>query len=143
MEIKFDKFEKIINKKLKTNQFLLAVSILIGLIIFYFNRNHSLWAILFIAIGSLSLPNINNCKQDLADFRAGKLKDIEGLVLDVFPEKNSVNNSNWIIFLESRKKLKEFVVSEKPEIDVDSVVKIYHTTKMGIPVKIEIVTQKS
>ena len=104
MEYALERIEDIIKKKLRTNQLLLAISVLISLSIVITNKNNVYWALYFAIIGALSLPNINNCKQDLLDYRKNKLISVTGNVLEIFPERNTENvndsNMNWIIFLE-------------------------------------------
>jgi hypothetical protein len=134
--------EPIIKKKLKTSQILLTISILISIgvtcIGFHSEPSYYLWAMYFVIIGALSLPNINKCKKDLLDFRKNMISYTEGKVLDVFPEREE--NGNWIIFLdvEGEKDIVEFVVPSKPSIQVESMIRIHHTNILKVPVKIEI-----
>lgn len=137
--VTINEFEKIIQKKLKTNQLLLALSVIMGMTAFFIENNNAYWAMLFIAIGSLCLPNINRCKQDLKDYKHGILGTTEGKILDSFPENENKNNNQWIIFLEieGKKGFKEFIFPQSPKLEINSFVKIYHTNIMGIPVRIE------
>jgi hypothetical protein len=134
--------ETIIKKKLKTSQLLLMISIIISMSVAYIGfrsgASYYLWAMYFVIIGALSLPNINRCKKDLLDFRKNMISYTEGKVLDVFPEKE--DNGNWIIFLdvEGEKDIVEFVVPSKPSIQVESVIRIHHTNILKVPVKIEV-----
>ena len=89
MEYALERIEDIIKKKLRTNQLLLAISVLISLSIVITNKNNVYWALYFAIIGALSLPNINNCKQDLLDYRKNKLISVTGNVLEIFPERNT------------------------------------------------------
>lgn len=140
MEITIKDYEKIIKDKLRNNQLLLILSVILGMGVFIMNTENVYWAMLFILIGALCLPNINKCKKDLRNQKYGIIKITEGKVLDVFPEREGKEDSNWIIFLEvpGKKKIGEFIVPIKPEIEIDSNIKIYHTEAMHVPTKIEI-----
>lgn len=139
LQLTLEQFEKVIHRKLKTNQLLLFISIIISLAIFVLDRSYVWWSLYFLLIGALSLPNINRCKEDRKLFKESKFKEVKGKVLDLFPEKDG--GQNWIIFLEEENtsKLQEFVVSVKPNIEVEQFVVITYTPKMNIPVRIELV----
>lgn len=140
LEITIKDYEKIIKDKLRNNQLLLILSVILGMGVFIMNTENVYWAMLFILIGALCLPNIDKCKKDLRNQKYGIIKITEGKVLDVFPEREGKEDSNWIIFLEvpGKKKIGEFIVPIKPEIEIDSNIKIYHTEAMHVPTKIEI-----
>lgn len=133
--------EQTIKKRLQTSQLLLFVSIAIaGVVAFIGNSSGSmyyLWAMYFVVIGALALPNITRCKKDLLDFQKNMLTITEGKVLDVFPEKDE--NGKWIIFLdvEGDKDVVEFIVPAKPSIQNETIVKIFHTNILKVPVRIE------
>lgn len=137
--ITISEFEKIIQRKLKTNQLLLALSVVMGMSVFFIKNNNAYWAIAFIMIGSLCLPNINRCKEDLKNYKHGILGTTEGKILDSFPENENKQDGQWIIFLEieGEKEFKEFIFPQNPNVEINSFVKIYHTKIMGIPVRIE------
>lgn len=138
MQLTLEQFEKVIHRKLKTNQLLLLISILISLAIFVLDRSYVWWSLYFLLIGALSLPNINRCKEDRKLFKENKFNEVRGKVLDLFPEKDG--GQNWIIFLEEEhtSKLQEFVTSVKPSIEIDQMVAVTYTPKMNIPVRIEL-----
>lgn len=138
MQLTWEQFENVVRKKLRTNQFLLFISIVIGISVFIINRDSVLWSILFIGIGSLSLPNINKIKEDMKLFKENNFTTTSGKVLDVFPETDE--GDNWIIFLEdtSKSKIVELVVPTNPNISVEQGIIVHFTPKMTIPVKIEV-----
>ncbi|WPS85397.1 hypothetical protein SMD22_01855 (plasmid) [Brevibacillus halotolerans] len=142
MQLSWEQFQHVINKKLRYNQLLLVISVVLAIIFFFIQRGNLLWSGYFLLIGSLSLPNINRCKEDIILFKNNKLKSEKGKVLDIFPEKES--GPNWIIFLEvdssTRKKdnLLEFIVPIKPSVQEKQVVTVHYTPKMTIPVRIEL-----
>lgn len=134
--------EGIIKKKLKTSQLLLAASVLIAGGVAYLattsGTSYYIWAMYFVVVGALSLPNINKCKKDLLDYHKNNVGFTEGKVVDVFPENKE--DGNWIIFLdvEEKKGVVEFIVPFKPSISIEQTVKIFHTNILNVPVKIEI-----
>lgn len=131
--------EKVISKKLKNNQLLLAISIGISLAIILYKREnvYIYWSFYFLFIGALNLPNINKCKKDLIEYKSNLISSVTGRVLDVFPEKDE--SGNWIIFLDiqGEKDIKEFIVSVKPEVEIDNIAQIFHTNILKVPIKIE------
>ncbi|MDF2880074.1 MAG: hypothetical protein K0R54_631 [Clostridiaceae bacterium] len=142
MELELEQIENVIKKKLKTNQLLLAMSILMSLTVFLTNTDYVFWAIAFISIGALSLPNITKSKKDLIDYKNYKYSMTEGILIDMFPEKKDVENGNWIIFIHEENKKKdytEFVVMQNPNIAINSKIKIQHTKELSIPIKIEVI----
>lgn len=138
MQLSYEEFESIINRKLKTNQLLLLASIAIAVIIFIWDRNWVWWSLYFLVIGALSLPNINKCKEDKKLFKENQFKSVQGKVLDVFPEKEG--GKNWIIFLqeENKHKILEFVVNTQPNVSIDQHIVITYTPRMNIPVQIKL-----
>jgi len=136
MNLSHEEFDKIIRKKLRNNQWLLAVSIIISLTIFMWSTDYVFWSIYFLAIGALSLANINNCKSDLKHFKDTTLEIVRGKVLDVFPENEK--EQNWILFLQEEKssKIREFIVPFKPKIQMEQECEAHYTPKMEILVKI-------
>lgn len=135
--------ESIIKKRMKLSQLLLLVSIVIAVGVGYWgvksNTNYYIWAIYFLFIGALSLPTINRAKQDLSDFKKNILNQTEGRVLDIFPEKKE--SGTWMMFVghENTQKIDEFVFPSKPEIVVESQIRVYHTKILKIPVRIELI----
>lgn len=138
MHLSLEQFEKIIQRKLKHNQILLAASVLIALVLFVIQNENVLWSIYFLLIGALSLPNINRCKSDRKTFNEKNFEVSRGTVLDLFPETE--NGTNWIIFVDdpssNKAKVTEFVVPAKPEVNVGDSVIIHFTPKMNIPVAV-------
>lgn len=137
--------EKQINKKLRNSQLLLVASIMIAFSVALFgaltNQNYYLWAMYFVIIGALTLPNINKCKKDLVDYKQNKIAVTEGKVVDIFPEKE--DEGNWILFLdvEGQKNISEFLFPQKPSIEPNQTIKLVHTSVLNIPIQIEIVTK--
>lgn len=136
MNLTWEQFDGLVRKKLRTNQLLLFISIAIGITIFIINSDSVLWSLLFVCIGSLSLPNINKIKEDMKLFKSNQFKKTGGKVVDVFPETDG--GENWIIFLEESEKSKviEFVVSGNPNVSVNDDIIVHFTPKMKIPVKV-------
>lgn len=136
MNLSHEEFEKIVHKKLRNNQLLLAISIFISLSIFIISSDNVFWSIYFLAIGALSLSNINHCKSDLKDFKNTDLEMVKGKVLDVFPENET--EKNWILFLEEENssKIREFIVPFKPSLQMEQECEAHYTPKMEILVKI-------
>jgi hypothetical protein len=142
MQLTWEQFDKVINKKLRYNQMLLCISVLFATVFFFIQRDNLLWSIYFVIIGSLSLPNINRCKEDRMLFQNNKLQTKSGKVLDVFPERDG--GTSWIIFLESdslnkkKENLLEFIVPEEPKVKENESITVHYTPKMSIPVRIEV-----
>ncbi|MFF2531473.1 hypothetical protein ACFVS2_21435 [Brevibacillus sp. NPDC058079] len=142
MQLSWEQFQLVINKKLRYNQLLLVISIVLAVIFFFVQRENLLWSGYFLLIGSLSLPNINRCKEDIELFKNNRFASETGKVLDVFPEKEG--GSNWIIFLETdsstnkKDQLLEFVVPAEPGVKETQVVTVHYTPKMSIPVRIDL-----
>lgn len=134
--------EGIIGKRLKKSQLLLMISVVIASGVAYLGTqsgaSYYIWAMYFVLIGALSLPNINKCKKDLIDYHKNILSHTEGKLLDLFPEKEE--DGKWIIFLdvEGKKDIVEFIVPFKPTLTSDSNVKVFHTNILKVPVKIEV-----
>ena len=146
MEIKIENIESIIYKKLKTNQILLAISVIISISVVIWRLDYVYWALYFAFIGALyfafigalNLPNINKCKQDLFDYKRNNIISTKGLVVDFFPEKEGTTN-NWVLFLNhdgNIKNIKEFVLPEIPNLKTESSLEIYHTRLLEVPVKV-------
>lgn len=137
MEFKLDNIESVIKKKLKTNQMLLAISVCISIAVVYWRIDYVYWALYFALIGALNLPNINKCKKDLIDYKNNYLSSVKGQVLDFFPETDD-ENGNWILYLnvEGQKDIKEFVISSNVDIKVNSLVEVFHTNLLHVPVKV-------
>lgn len=133
--------EQIIKKRLQKSQFLLLASVAIAGVVAFIGSSsgtmYYLWAIYFVVMGALALPNINRCKKDLLDFQKNVLTVTEGKVLDVFPEKEE--SGKWIIFMdvEGNKDVVEFVVPVKPSVESQTTVKVFHTNILKLPVRIE------
>lgn len=134
--------EKTIKKRLKTSQLLLLVSVVIAGGVVYLGTiagaSYYIWAMYFVVIGALTLPNINKCKKDLLDYHKNVISYTEGKVLDVFPEKEETGK--WIIFLdvEGNKDVVEFIVPTKPSIEPEKTIKVFHTNILKLPVRIEV-----
>ena len=137
MNLTPEMFEKMIQKKLRTNQILLYASIIIGLTVAVISRENIIWSIYFIAIGSLGLVNINKCKADRQLFKNNKLEKANGVLLDCFPETKD-ESKNWIIFLEDfqTKEIREFTVPMKPDVEINRTYEVHYTPKMEVLVKI-------
>lgn len=133
--------EQTIKKRLQTSQLLLFVSIAIAGVVAFIGSNsgtmYYLWAMYFVVMGALALPNINRCKKDLLDYHKNLLTVTEGKVLDVFPEKEE--SGKWIIFMdvEGQKDVVEFIVPAKPSLQNETTIKVFHTNILKVPVKIE------
>lgn len=141
MHLSLEQFEKIIQRKLKHNQILLAASVLIALVLFVIQKENVLWSIYFLIIGSLGLPNINRCKEDRKTFNEKQFGVIKGTVLDLFRETE--NGKNWIIFIEdtssNKAKISEFVIqADQENLKVGDSVIIHFTPKMNIPVEVRL-----
>lgn len=137
MEFTLNNIESVIKKKLKINQILLAVSVFISLAVVLWRIDYVYWSLYFALIGALNLPNINKCKKDLIDYKNNSLSSVKGQVLDFFPETED-ENGNWILFLniEGEKDVKEFVISSNVDIKVNSLVEVFHTNLLHVPVKV-------
>ncbi|PLS15072.1 hypothetical protein CVD28_24875 [Bacillus sp. M6-12] len=134
--------ENTIKKRLKTSQLLLFVSVVIAVGVAFLAQNagpsYYIWAMYFVVIGALALPNINKCKKDLIDYHKNVISHTEGKVLDLFPEKEE--SGKWIIFLdvEGKKDVVEFILPFKPSIQPESTIKVFHTNILKLPVRIEV-----
>jgi hypothetical protein len=135
MYLSNEQFDGLINKKLRTNQLLFYISVLIALTVFIFTQN-PLWSFYFLIIGALSLPNINKCKEDRKLVREEKFNIVTGKVLDVFLEREE--GVNWILFLENENKnVLEYLIHGDPHVDQEGQATIYISPKMKIVVKVE------
>lgn len=137
MEFKLNNIESVINKKLRNNQLLLVISVLLSVGVVIWRMDYVYWAMYFALIGALNLPNINKCKKDLIDYKNNSLSSVKGQVLDFFPESD-VDNGNWILFLnvEGEKDVKEFILSSTTDIKVDSIIEVFHTNLLHVPVRV-------
>ena len=137
MELTLQQIEKTINKRLRTNQLLLAISIILAIGIVALKPSYLYWSFYFMVIGALNLPNINKCKKDLNDYKKNELDSTQGKVLDLFPEKDE--DGSWIIFMEveGQKDIKEFTLPIKPSVEINSEVTVYHTKVLQIPTKLQ------
>lgn len=133
--------ESTLKKKLKNSQILLSISIFISGIVVALGlatgSDYYIWALYFVLIGALTLPNINKSKKDLIDYKKNLLKETEGKVLDVFPEPD--NSGKWTIFLEveGNENAVGFTFPSEPKIELDSTIKVSHTIILNVPVKIK------
>jgi hypothetical protein len=138
----YQQIETTIKKRLKTSQLLLLISVVIAGGVAYLGAtagtSYYIWAMYFVVIGALSLPNINRCKKDLLDYNKNLISLTEGKVLDVFPEKEE--DGKWIIFLdvEGQKDVVEFIIPTKPSIQAETSIKVFHTNILKLPVRIEV-----
>lgn len=133
--------ETTLKSKLRNSQVLLGIAILISFIVvavgLMTGSNYYIWALYFVLIGALTLPNINKSKKDLIDYKKHLLTDTKGKVLDVFAETD--NTGKWTIFLEIDENTEPvvFTFPSKPSVDVDTTIKISHTIIFKVPVQIQ------
>ncbi|WCK57634.1 hypothetical protein PP175_26590 (plasmid) [Aneurinibacillus sp. Ricciae_BoGa-3] len=142
MELK-NSVETVIIKRLKRNQMLLGVSILIALGVAYMGMRagytYDLFALYFVIMGAFTLPAIHQCKKDLLAFQRNRLSFTEGKLVDVFPEKDG--SGMWTLFLkvQGEKEIVEFSVPTQPSVSVDATIKVHHTPLLKVPVRVDIV----
>lgn len=135
MNITLEEFEQYIHPRLRLNQRLLTLSVIISCALFLFNTGYVLWSMYFLAIGSLSLFTINNCKTDRKHFRSGQLPAVNGKLVDLFPEDEK--EKNWIVFIqEADGKVKEFTIPFKPELELEKEYHGLYTPKLKMLVKL-------
>lgn len=140
MEIKLHNIERFIYKKLRTNQLLLAISVIISVSVVLIDTTYVYWALYFAFIAALNLPNINKCKQDLSDYKKEILGTTKGTVMDFFPETNNPEE-NWILFLEvpEKKEIEEYIMSPAPDLKIGTEVEIYYTKLIHVPTKVKLI----
>lgn len=130
-----EEFEGAIKKSLQSNQWIIFASMMVSLAIFIMDENNVLWSMLFLAIGSVSLITINNCKSDRKHFDSGQLKSTTGVLVDLFPQDQK--GKNWIVFIqeESTGKILELTTPNKPETNLMQSYHVLYTPKLNILVK--------
>lgn len=104
--------KKEVQNKLRYNQMLLLISLALGT--YFFVATGEIYIVLmFLVIGALSLPNINNSKSDLDKIFKHEFEDLSVKIVDIFPEKHSSKNKNWIIFAcDEKNKIHEVTVHD-------------------------------
>jgi len=130
--------ETMIRKQLKISQLLLFVSILLAGAVLLFSQDNYFWALYFVLIGAMSLPNINKCKKDLINIKENALLIVEGKVMDIFPEKDG--SDKWIVFIEEAetKKMHEFLLpGTVNELKEGTDVQLYYSEKLKLPITIQ------
>lgn len=136
MHLSKEEFESAIKKTLSKNQMLLFVSVIISLSLFAIDQGNVYWSILFLAIGSVSLVAINNCKSDRKHFDSGQLKSTKGVLVDFFPE--NTKGERWILFIqeEATGKIVEITSVVKPEVKLQETYNALYTPKLNMLIKI-------
>lgn len=130
-----EEFEKAIKRSLQSNQWIIFATMMISLTIFILNENNVYWSLLLLAIGSVSLITINNCKSDRKHFDSGQLKSTSGVLVDLFPQDQA--GKVWIVFIQeaSTGKILELTTPIKPEAELQKSYHVLFTPKLNILVK--------
>lgn len=126
MKIETSEFESFINKQLRLNQILFYVSVFISILIFIKNQNNVFWAMYFLFVGSFTLFNIQQAKQDKKMLKKGQFEKEKGILLDIFPENEK--EKAWIILMQKENgKLKEFATPKKLEMKPNETYVFFYT----------------
>lgn len=144
MQMKLDHKEVVLmlRGKMKKSQIIFAIAIFLGIGVAIYSQEvmYLLMSLYFILLGALNLPNINRCKQDIYDYKNGKLKQIDGKVLDLFPNKDNNQNGDWIMFLGVGEggEFVEFTLPKNPNgmVAIEKNVAVKYTSKNHIPVEV-------
>lgn len=126
-----------IQHKLRLNQFLMFLCLVLTLGVITFLREHLYLAVSFVLLASLSLPNINKCKGDIDKLMKNEPLVLKGKVVDYFPEASNDKSKRWILFLLGEdKKIKEIFFKTDVKLSEDDAVEIKVTPSLKIPIEI-------
>jgi len=123
---------------------LFIVSALFGtVLIFLFEGNIRYISGFFCYILAIfCLPKINNTKQDIRDLDTIDFYEVSGTIESLFPEKEGKDLGKWIVIINSNKKLYEYLLNKKLDLNAKTKVRVKLTKNTKIPVQIEAISDE-